>query len=37
MTAGTISGDPLREKALQEYRTKLCSHKEIEAKLKECK
>jgi 26S proteasome regulatory subunit T4 len=34
MTAGN---DPVREKALQDYRKKLLEHKEVESRLKESK
>ncbi len=33
----TISDPDRRKKALQDYRKKLLEHREIEAKVKECK
>jgi 26S proteasome regulatory subunit T4 len=31
----TTVGDPVRERALQDYRKKLLEHKEVESRLKE--
>jgi 26S proteasome regulatory subunit T4 len=33
----TAVADPVREKALQDYRKKLLEHKEVESRLKESK
>jgi hypothetical protein len=33
----TTVADPVREKALQDYRKKLLEHKEVESRLKESK
>lgn len=33
----TVASDPVREKALQDYRKKLLEHKEVESRLKESK
>lgn len=31
----TVAADPVRDKALQDYRKKLLEHKEVESRLKE--
>lgn len=35
--SSAVAADPLRDKALQDYRKKLLEHKEVESRLKESK